>query len=205
MGVPVQPSDPRGMWCSNHICEGREVLRKQAIHRARLQQIKPMVDQSDPRRPKTANSKGARQLEERNAQIFHENSLLLDKLSKILTRPSMITGVRQPLRKGRGVELSMSQGGLMGCHLGRVVVVHEQAYGHDRSHSLFDSWLLQARSQQRLCTPVRRACMLMRGAWSGREYTARTTSYCAGYSTASRALTCSAMRRAGARTTIPSA
>jgi len=45
-----------------------------------------MIDNRDPRRPRTANSKGARLEAERNAQIMHENTILLNKLSRILTR-----------------------------------------------------------------------------------------------------------------------
>uniref|UniRef100_A0A7S4BL49 Cilia- and flagella-associated protein 97 n=1 Tax=Chrysotila carterae TaxID=13221 RepID=A0A7S4BL49_CHRCT len=90
------PYEPRGMWCSNHICGERELQRRQAIHHARIQQMKPMVDQRDPRRRMNVNSKAARQNEERNAQIFYENSLLLDKLSKILTRPNSAAAQRTP-------------------------------------------------------------------------------------------------------------
>ena len=51
-----------------------------------MRDVKPMIDNRDPRRPRTANSKGARLEAERNAQIMHENTILLNKLSKILTR-----------------------------------------------------------------------------------------------------------------------
>lgn len=74
------------MWTSNRLCEAAVLQRKADIHRERLRNIKPSIDTKDPRRPKTSNSKGARLEEERNAQIMHENTILLDKLSKILTR-----------------------------------------------------------------------------------------------------------------------
>ena len=62
--------------------------RKQEQHLANLRGVKPMVDNRDPRRPKASNSKGARLIEERNNQIMHENTILLNKLSRILTRPA---------------------------------------------------------------------------------------------------------------------
>lgn len=80
------PGEPRGMWTSNRVCEAAVLQRKADIHRQRLREIRPTIDTRDPRRPKGANSKGARLEEERNAQIMHENTILLDKLSKILTR-----------------------------------------------------------------------------------------------------------------------
>lgn len=64
------------------------LTRQQEQHRRALSNIKPMIDMKDPRRPKSANGKGARMEEERNAQIMHENTILLGKLSKILTRGS---------------------------------------------------------------------------------------------------------------------
>ena len=60
--------------------------RKYEHHLDNLRKIKPSIDNRDPRRPKTGNANKARMEEERNAQIMHENTILLDKLSKILTR-----------------------------------------------------------------------------------------------------------------------
>ena len=58
-----------------------------------------MIDNRDPRRPKTTNGKAARLEEERNNQIMHENTILLNKLSRILTRDP--APVREPmLRRG---------------------------------------------------------------------------------------------------------
>ena len=74
------------MWTSNRLCEAAILQRKADIHRERLRNIKCSIDSRDPRRPPRGNSKGARMEEERNAQIMHENTILLDKLSKILTR-----------------------------------------------------------------------------------------------------------------------
>merc|ERR1712113_133672 len=79
------PQDPRGMWCSNQLCEAASLYRKQQLHKANIRSAKPMIDMRDPRRPRSANSRGSRLEEERNAEIFHENSLLLGKLSKILS------------------------------------------------------------------------------------------------------------------------
>lgn len=76
------------MWCSNKLCEAAVLQRNHELHAARLNRMRPMIDNRDPRRPKQSNSKGARLLEERNAQIMHENSILLNKLSRILTRDS---------------------------------------------------------------------------------------------------------------------
>ena len=49
-----------------------------------------MIDMRDPRRPKQGNAKSARLEEERNNQIMHENTILLNKLSRILTRDPII-------------------------------------------------------------------------------------------------------------------
>jgi len=86
------------MWTSNRLCEAAILQRKADIHRERLRNIKPSIDTKDPRRPKSSNSKGARLEEERNAQIMHENTILLDKLSKILTREktAQVGGERLP-------------------------------------------------------------------------------------------------------------
>jgi len=66
-----------------------------------------MIDNRDPRRPKQGNSKGARLEEERNNQIMHENTILLNKLSKILTRepdvirePMLVRGLNENHKKG---------------------------------------------------------------------------------------------------------
>jgi len=90
------PNEPRGMWCSNHLCEAAILQRTQQIHTAKLRGMKPQIDMRDPRRPKTANSKGARMEEERNQQIMHENTILLTKLSKILTREGSSQAGSQP-------------------------------------------------------------------------------------------------------------
>ena len=74
------------MWCSNHLCEAAILQRTQQIHADKLRTMKAQIDMRDPRRPKASNSKGARLEEERNARIMHENTILLTKLSKILTR-----------------------------------------------------------------------------------------------------------------------
>ena len=80
--------------------------RKQE-HLHNLRNIKPMIDNRDPRRPKQGNSKGARLEEERNNQIMHENTILLNKLSKILTRepevirePMLVRGLNENHKKG---------------------------------------------------------------------------------------------------------
>ena len=65
-----------------------------------------MIDNRDPRRPKQGNSKGARLEEERNNQIMHENTILLNKLSRILTRdpepipePRLVHGLNEVHRR----------------------------------------------------------------------------------------------------------
>jgi len=83
-----QPGEPRALWASNRVCEAAVRHRKQEQHLANLRNIKPMIDNRDPRKPKSSNSKGARLEEERNNQIMHENTILLNKLSRILTRDS---------------------------------------------------------------------------------------------------------------------
>ena len=72
-----------------------------------------MVDNRDPRRPKQGNSKGARLEEERNNQIMHENTILLNKLSKILTRepevirePMLVKGLNENHKKGGRISVN---------------------------------------------------------------------------------------------------
>lgn len=55
----------------------------------------------DPRRPRTANSKGTRLEEERNAEILHENTLLLEKLSQILTRDASANAAQIQSNRGQ--------------------------------------------------------------------------------------------------------
>lgn len=105
-----QPGEPRGMWTSNRLCEAAILQRKADIHRERLRNIKCSIDSRDPRRPPRGNSKGARLEEEKNAQIMHENTILLDKLSKILTREkgaqaggAVLPAVARPPTSGGGL------------------------------------------------------------------------------------------------------
>jgi len=100
------PAQPRALWASNRLCEAVTVHRNQQKHRQNVYNIKPMIDNRDPRRPRTANSKGARLEAERNAQIMHENTILLNKLSRILTRDAeppraslLVRGLNDPQRK----------------------------------------------------------------------------------------------------------
>ena len=69
--------------------------RKYEHHLDNLRKIKPSIDNRDPRRPKTGNANKARMEEERNNQIMHENTILLNKLSKILTRDP--EPIREPM------------------------------------------------------------------------------------------------------------
>ena len=62
------PGEPRALWASNRVCEAAVRHRKQEQHLHNLRNIKPMIDNRDPRRPKQGNSKGAR-LEE-GSQFF---------------------------------------------------------------------------------------------------------------------------------------
>jgi len=63
--------------------------------------IKTSIDNSDPRRPKPTNSKGARLEEERTAQIMHENAILLGKLARILTRDSAVPTSEPTAKMGK--------------------------------------------------------------------------------------------------------
>ena len=117
--------EPRALWASNRVCEAAVRHKKQEQHLANLRnvrmqhakditahthctqtihphlcthtQVKPMIDNRDPRRPKTSNGKAQRLEEERNNQIMHENTILLNKLSRILTREP--TPIPPPLLK----------------------------------------------------------------------------------------------------------
>merc|ERR1719446_1929772 len=100
------PSQPRPLWVSNRLCEAVTLHRNQQNHRNNVRNIKPMIDNRDPRRPRTANSKGARLEAERNAEIMHENTILLNKLSRILTRDAeppraslLVRGLNDPQRR----------------------------------------------------------------------------------------------------------
>ena len=72
--------------------------RKYEHHLHNLRNVKPSIDTRDPRRPRTSNATAARKEEERNNQIMHENTILLNKLSRILTREA--PKVRDPLKGG---------------------------------------------------------------------------------------------------------
>lgn len=100
------PGQPRALWASNRLCEAVTLHRTQQKHRQNVRNVKPMIDNRDPRRPRTSNSKGARLEAERNAQIMHENTILLNKLSRILTREAdppraqlAARGLNEPQRK----------------------------------------------------------------------------------------------------------
>jgi len=100
------PGEPRALWASNRVCEAAVRHRKHEQHLANLRSVKPMIDNRDPRRPKGSNSKGARLEEERNNQIMHENTILLNKLSRILTRepepipePMLVRGLNEIHKK----------------------------------------------------------------------------------------------------------
>lgn len=100
------PAQPRALWASNRLCEAVTLHRTQQKHRQNVRDVKPMIDNRDPRRPRTANSKGARLEAERNAQIMHENTILLNKLSRILTREAeppraqlAVRGLNDPARR----------------------------------------------------------------------------------------------------------
>ena len=65
------------MWASSATCEARVLGRQHQRHIEALRKVKPMIDTRDPRRPRSANGKGERLMEERKAQIMHENTILL--------------------------------------------------------------------------------------------------------------------------------
>ena len=76
-------------------------------------QVKPQIDNKDPRRPKMSNAKAQRLLEEKNNQIMHENTILLNKLSRILTReqepapaPMLVRGLNDNHKKGMETRLT---------------------------------------------------------------------------------------------------
>lgn len=84
------PAQPRPMWSSNRVCEAVQRHREQQMHRHNILAVKPMIDNRDPRRPRSMNSNGARIQAERNAQIMQENTILLNKLSRVLTRENQL-------------------------------------------------------------------------------------------------------------------
>jgi len=103
----AQPGEPRPLWASNRVCEAAARHRKYEHHLHNLRKIKPSINNSDPRRPRSSNATGARLEEERNNQIMHENTILLNKLSKILTRdpprvrePMLVRGLNENHKRG---------------------------------------------------------------------------------------------------------
>ena len=101
-----QPNEPRPLWASNRVCEAAARHKKYEHHLHNLRNVKPSIDNRDPRRPRTANATAARMKEERNQTIMHENTILLNKLSKILTReppkvrdPMLVHGLNEKHRR----------------------------------------------------------------------------------------------------------
>lgn len=89
------------------MCEAAARHRKYEHHLHNLRKIKPSIDNRDPRRPRSSNAAGARMEEERNNQIMHENTILLNKLSRILTREP--PQIREPMLK-RGLNENHKKG-----------------------------------------------------------------------------------------------
>jgi len=83
----------RSLPINNKICNQRWVDRCQQLHRMRLNQIKPAIDNKPPTRYKHPfqNLKKAQLEDERNMEIERENRLLLEKMSMIMEsgRPEM--------------------------------------------------------------------------------------------------------------------
>jgi len=103
----AQPPEPRPLWASSRVCESVARHRKYEHHLHNLRNIKPSIDNRDPRRPRSSNATGARLEEERNNQIMHENTILLNKLSRILTRepprirdPMLVRGLNDNHKRG---------------------------------------------------------------------------------------------------------
>ena len=83
-------------------------------------QVKPQIDNKDPRRPKMSNAKAQRLLEEKNNQIMHENTILLNKLSRILTReqepapaPMLVRGLNDNHKKGERARIDAENQALL--------------------------------------------------------------------------------------------
>jgi len=94
--------------------------RKYEHHLHNLRNIKPSIDNRDPRRPKTSNATGARKEAERNNQIMHENTILLNKLSRILTRdpepvraPMLVKGLNDNHKKGERERIDRENAALL--------------------------------------------------------------------------------------------
>jgi hypothetical protein len=105
--LAAQPPEPRPLWASSRVCESVARHRKYEHHLHNLRNIKPSIDNRDPRRPRSSNATGARLEEERNNQIMHENTILLNKLSRILTRepprirdPMLVRGLNDNHKRG---------------------------------------------------------------------------------------------------------
>ena len=114
------PGEPRALWASNRICEAAVRHRKQEQHLHNLRNVKASIDNKDPRRPKTSNGKAQRLLEERNNAIMHENTILLNKLSRILTRerepapaPMLVKGLNENHKKGERTRIDAENQALL--------------------------------------------------------------------------------------------
>jgi hypothetical protein len=76
----------RALPVNNKLCNQRWVDRCQQLHRIRLNNIKPAIDNTPPTRYKHLfqNLKKAQLEDERNMEIERENRLLLEKMSMIV-------------------------------------------------------------------------------------------------------------------------
>ena len=93
----------RALPVNNKLCNQRWVDRCQQLHRIRLNNIKPAIDNKPPTRYKHLfqNLKKAQLEDERNMEIERENRLLLEKMSMIVRPPhaARTACIGRPLRR----------------------------------------------------------------------------------------------------------
>ena len=77
--------------CSNKYLYSKQIEHRQNIHRERLKNMKPAIDNKPPKKPShlTSNKKREQMMEERFTRIERENRLLLEKMSHILSKKTL--------------------------------------------------------------------------------------------------------------------
>lgn len=95
-------------------------MREQERHAKALRSSRSMINTRVPPRPMVNNAKTRQREQERQVQILHENRILLNKLSKIITRehqksePMLLkSGLHEPYRRQRLESIDTANQGLM--------------------------------------------------------------------------------------------
>merc|ERR1719419_799731 len=83
----------RALPCGSKICARRTEQRRLDLHRARVRNVRPLVDTSEPMAVQMDhvrnNLKREQMLEERYSEIDRENRILLRKMSEIMNHQTL--------------------------------------------------------------------------------------------------------------------